>query len=326
MRLFAPLRSLFKSLLHRSRMESDMDEELRFHRESYIGDLLRAGLSREEAERRAGLEFGNLEVHKENCRDSLGLRLWNEFRADVQYALRGLRQSPAFTAVAIISLALGIGANTAIFSLAEDVLLESLPVSHPEQLRLLSWTEVPHSPIHNVWGDVSNIHTSLTYPIFQELQRRNHVFQSLFAFKNLHGVTVNISGHAEETEAELVSGNLYGTLGLRPVIGRAITPADDHSGNAVAVISDAFWARRFGRSTSVIGKRVDLNRMPVTIVGVNPPNFTGMETGFYPNFFLPISLQPQVIPSELGVAGSLLSIRKLVVASCDGTAETRSVR
>lgn len=310
MRLLAPLRSLFKSILHRSRLESDMDEELRFHRESYIGDLLHAGLSQEEAQRRALLEFGNLELHKENCRDSLGLRVWNEFRADVQYALRGLRQSPGFTAVAIISLALGIGANTAIFSLAEDVLLKSLPVSRPEQLRLLSWTEVPHSPIHNVWGDVPGVNASLSYPVFKELQQQNQVFQSLFAFKNLHGVTITIDGHAEETEAELVSGNFYGTLGLQPETGRVITPADNLAGSAVAVISDSFWTRRFGRSASAIGKRIDLNRTPVTIVGVNPPNFAGMETGFYPNFFLPISLQPQVFPSELGVAGSLLTSSK----------------
>jgi predicted permease len=301
------LRSLFKSLLHRARVEGEMDEELRFHITSYIDDLRRSGLSRDEAERRARLEFGNLELHKESCRDSLGLRLWNELRSDLRYALRGLQQSPGFTAVAVISLALGIGANTAIFSLAEDVLLKSLPVSHPEQFRLLSWTEVPHSPIHNVWGDVPGVHASLSYPVFKELQRQNHVFRSLFAFKNLHGVTTTIDGHAEETEAELVTGNFYQALGLRAEAGRAITPADDRNESAVVVISGSFWARRFGRSASVIGKRIDLNRTPVTIIGVNPPSFTGMQTGFYPDFFLPISLQPQVIPSEFAIGGSLLT-------------------
>lgn len=300
------LRSLFKPLFHRARVEGEMDEELRFHITSYIDDLRRSGLSRDEAERRARLEFGNLELHKESCRDSLGLRLWNELRSDLRYALRGLQQSPGFTAVAVISLALGIGANTAIFSLAEDVLLKSLPVSHPEQLRLLSWTEVPHSPVHDVWGDVADDHTSFTYPIFKDLQRRNDVFQTLCAFKNLPGVTATIDGHAEEAQGQLVSGNLYRSLGVQTIAGRPLTPADDRAANAVAVISDSFWSRRFGRSASALGKQIDLNRIPVTIVGVNPPSFTGTETGDSPDFFLPISLQPQLIPWDGVVAGSLL--------------------
>ncbi len=311
MKPFPRLRSWCKSVLHRSRIERDIDQELRFHIESYIDDLLRSGLSRKEAEQRARLEFGNIESHKEDCRDSLGLRLWNELRADLRYALRSLRQSPGFTAVAVISLALGIGANTAIFSLAEDVLLKPLAVDHPEQLRLLSWVAGPHSPIHSIWGLFShNSSPSFSYPVFKELQHRNDAFQSLFAFKEIYRLTATIDGHAEQTAAELVSGNMYRSLSIQSIAGRSITPIDDASTNAVAVISDAFWSRRFGRSTSIVGKQFELNRTPITIIGVNPPDFKGVETGFSPDFFLPISLQPQIIPSDLNVTGSLLTSAK----------------
>ena len=177
MNRFQRLGSWLNSVLHRSRREREMDYELRFHIESYAEDLRRSGLSQEEADRRARLEFGNIESHKEDCRESLGLRLWNELQADLRYALRGLRQSPAFTAVAVISLALGIGANTAIFSLAEDALLKPLAVSHPDQLRLLSWVAGPHSSIRSVWGDLPRTDgTSFSYPVFKELQHRNNIF------------------------------------------------------------------------------------------------------------------------------------------------------
>lgn len=294
---FPRLRSWLNSVLHRSRRESEMDYELRFHVESYAEDLRRSGLSPEEAERRARLEFGNVESHKEECRESLGLRLWNELCTDLRYALRGLRKSPAFTTVAVISLALGIGANTAIFSLAEDVLLKPLAVSHPEQLRLLSWVAGPHNSIHHVWGFYSHSSSSsFSYPVFKELQRQNDVFQNLFAFKELYRLTAIIDGHAERATAELISGNTYGSLEIHTVIGRPITPSDDVSNIAVAVISDSFWTRRFNRSAAIIGKHIELNRTPVTIIGVNPPAFTGLETGFSPHVFLPMALQPQLFP------------------------------
>src|SRR5580658_4397740 len=131
------------AVLRRSRLESEMEAELRFHIDSRVADLMRGGMSREKATRQARLEFGNPEVHKDDCRSSLGLRLGDELGADLRYGVRVLRKSPAFTAVAILSLALGIGANSAIFTLANGVLLERLNVPHPDQLRLLSWVSGP---------------------------------------------------------------------------------------------------------------------------------------------------------------------------------------
>jgi len=187
--LAARIRSWWKAVTVRSRMEKEMDAELRFHIESYADDLARTGVPRAEALRRARVEFGGVEIHKEECRESLGLRLWDELRADIRYGARMLRQSPGFTAVAVLSLGLGIGANTAIFSLAEEVLLKMLPVPHPRELRLLSWISGRKLVMDGISGNFSQTRTgeststSFSYPVFTEL-RRNEVFDSLFAFKD----------------------------------------------------------------------------------------------------------------------------------------------
>jgi predicted permease len=316
MTIIARLQSWTKAALRRSRMENEMDTELQFHLESYAEDLVRAGMMPEEALRRARLEFGGIESRKEECRASLGLRLWDECRADLRYASRMLRQSPAFTAVAIISLALGIGANTAIFSMTEEVLLKALPVGHPEELRLLSWIAGPKPMVHDIWGNYeptsSGGHTStvFSYPVYLRLRSQNKVFQDLFAFKDISRLTATIDGNAEPVAGQLVSGGFYRDLGVQPVAGRAIQPSDDNPSSApVAVISDAFWKGRFGRSVGVIGKTIALNGTAVTIVGVNPPQFRGTNQGSSPEVFLPISLQPQIVPNSFVSTpdGSLLA-------------------
>ncbi len=284
-----------------------MDAELRFHLEAYTDDLVRAGVPRQEALRRARVEFGGVESHKEECRESLGLRLWDEFRADIRYGFRVLRQSPGFTAVAVLSLGLGIGVNTAIFTLTEEVLLKTLSVPHPEQLRLLSWVSGRKLAMDGINGHFSQTPSgestspAFSYPVFVQLRHRNRAFQDLFAFQNMSQITATVDGYAEPVAAEMVSGNFYRDLGIRTVAGRGISPADDTpSAASVAVISDSYWSRRFGRSAAVIGKEIELNRIPVTIIGVNLPAFTGAETGRSPEVFLPISLQQQVLPDADG--------------------------
>jgi len=159
MSVLSRLASWMNAILRRPRLESEMEAELHFHVESYVDDLVRTGIPLEEAMRRAHLEFGNPESHKEDCRASLGLQLWDELCADLRYAIRVLRNSPAFTTVAVGSLALGIGANTAIFTLANGVLLERLTVPHPEQLRLLSWISGPKLAMEHLWGDTQKTAT-----------------------------------------------------------------------------------------------------------------------------------------------------------------------
>jgi predicted permease len=294
-----------------------MDEELRFHIESYAADLRRSGLSPEEARRRALAEFGGVEARKDDCREARGLRLFDEAVADGRYALRQLRASPVFAAVAIISLALGIGANTAIFSLMEQALWKPMPLAAPEQLRLFTWVSGPRPVRNSEWGSWSHratagtrASTSFSYAIFQALQQqRAPAFASVFAFRPIDRVTAIIDGQAELVSGELVSGNFYDGLAVVPIAGRAIGPADDTigRGDVVAIISDGFWARRFGRDGSVIGKQIRINQAPVTIVGVNPPGFTGVEPGRGPDIFMPLTSQPVVAPRRYGPSPSLLN-------------------
>ena len=310
MTLAAKLRSWLRAIGNRSRMEREMDHELRFHIESYVDDLVKQGVPREEAMRRARIEFGGTETHKEECRASLGLRIWDELFADLRYGLRMMKQSPGFTLVAVLSLALGIGANTAIFTLAKAVLLETMAVPHPERLRLLTYAVKPEFDI-NGWGNWfqneagESMGTPFPYPVFREMQQHQEVLEDLVGFKDVSRLTATIGGGAEALDGELVSGNFYSGLGARVIAGRAISPTDDTSAApAVAVISDAYWARRFGRSTDALGKIIGVNRVPVTIIGVNAPEFHGAKANETPELFLPISLQPQVIPDR---DGSLLS-------------------
>jgi|HubBroStandDraft_1064217.scaffolds.fasta_scaffold08878_2 predicted permease len=302
----AKLRSWLRAMRNRSRMEREMDHELRFHIESYVDDLVKQGVPREEAMRRARIEFGGLEMHKEECRASLGLRIWDELFSDLRYALRMMKQSPGFTLVAVLSLALGIGANTAIFTVAKAVLLKTMAVPHPERLRLLTYA-APRDFDISGWGSwYTNaagieVGTPFPYAVVREMQRHQEVLEDLVAFKDLRQLTANAGAEAEAVNGELVSGNFYAGLGARMIAGRAIGPADDtESAPAVAVISDAYWARRFGRSADVLGKTIRVNRVPVTVIGVNAPEFHGAQANSTPELFLPFSLQPEVIPDRKG--------------------------
>jgi predicted permease len=296
-------------LFRRRRIEAEMDAELRFHIDSFAADLVRQGATREEALRRARIEFGRIEVHKEDCRASLGLRLFDELRADCRYALRTMRHNPGFTAVAVISLGLGIGANTAIFTFAQEILRTTMAVPHSERLRMLNW-EVVDPKAHfpgPVWGSLSpSLPSPFPYRLYREMRRDNEVLDDLVAFKDVYHLSAAVDGKAEPVDGMLVSGNFYRSLAPRVIAGRPIAPEDDSfSASPVVVISDAYWSRRFGRSANALGKVISLNRVPVTIIGVNAPEFKGAKAGGTYEMFLPLSLQPQVLPIR---DGSLLAI------------------
>jgi len=306
------LRSWFRASIQRSRLEHDMAAELRDHMDRYAEDLIGQGIAPTEARRRARIEFGAVEARKEECREALGLRLLDELRADIRYAFRMLKQAPAFTMVAIVSLALGIGANTAIFTMMETALWKSIPVKQPERLRLFSWVSGPKSVVDSSWGNWSEsggvtTSTSFSYPVYQAFQKQK-VFDTVFAFKPLEHLTALIGDQAELVTGYLISGNFYAGVGVSPIAGRPIGEADDTANaQAVAVISYRYWNRRFGRDAAVIGKQITLNQVPVTIVGVNPPDFTGVQPGQNQDFFMPINLQPVLIPNQYSDKRSLLN-------------------
>jgi predicted permease len=296
-------------------LDRQVQEELEFHLDSYAEDLIRSGVPREEAMRRARAELGGLAVGREKCRAAWGARFVDELRGDLRYALRMLARSPAFAAIAVGSLALGIGVNTVIFTAAQHMLLDRLTVPHPEQLRLLWWTEPHGGVVENLDGDYDDLpgggqtSTSFSYPVYAQLRKQSSTMESLFAFKTLDRQTVAVDGNTEAVSAEMVSGNYYSSLGVWPQLGRGIEESDDGSPGSgpVVVISDRFWMKWFARSPNVIGKKILLNMTPMTIVGVNPRGFTGtysaQET---PDIFLPLSMQP-ITSSYFTGQGSLLT-------------------
>jgi predicted permease len=230
---------------------------------------------------------------------------------DVAFAVRQLRKSTAFTAVTVLSLALGIGANTAIFTLIESSLLRPIPVKDADGLRLLTWRSFGHgwvapnissiSPTLGVGyeqretADGGLIHATFSPAFFREF-RRAPIFDSLFAFKEVGRVTAVIDGQAERVNCFLVSGDFYRGMKVSPVIGRPIAPENDvpTPEGAVVVISYDYWTRRFARNPSVIGKKIALNEVPVTVIGVNPDYFTGIEPGASFEIWAPMNLPPAI--------------------------------
>jgi hypothetical protein len=273
-----------RAVVQRDRLEAEMEAELACHLDTLTADLVRAGHSPAEAARRARIALGAATVHMEGMRASLGLRWWDEFWADLRYGARILRKSPRFTAIAAISLALAIGANTTIFSLAKSLLYDQLSVPHAEELRLLRWVGDDHKAVHNMWGEFrpapgGRVMVSVfSYPVYQQLQTHQEVMQDLLAY-NEDSMNATIRGNAQRAVVAMVSGNYFAVLGTTQQLGRSIQPSDDQVGasGSLAVISDGLWERAFDRSPSVLGQTINVNQSMFTIVGVNPRGFTGAK-------------------------------------------------
>ena len=225
------------------------------------------------------------------------------FLQDLRYGVRMLIKRKGLTIIAILSLALGIGANTAIFSLVDAVLLKSLPVKDPEQLAQFKWLGGPRLRDINYSGSArrdeargSLIKTSFPQQTFEQFRERQSVLTDLFAFAELQQVNANVDGQAEVASGLVVSGGYFAGLGVQPVLGRAITADDDRSNApAVAVISFRYWERRFGANPAVIGKQINLNNAAFTIIGVTPREFAGvMGNGNAPDLTIPLMMEPLV--------------------------------
>jgi predicted permease len=274
------LLSLLRTIVWRSRMEREMDAELQFHLDARTEDLVTSGLSPAEARRRAHEEFGDPLRWKEAGREVRGVGWIDGIKADLRYGLRIAVKSPGFAAAAVLSMAIGIGANTAIFSLVNSVLLKPLPVRDPEALVLLA-----------VSSDDSGLGSSFPYPFYRDLRQANEALSGVLASASM-APSLETDGPAEQVDGELVSGNYFEVLGVQPHLGRLFTDLDERAEvNRVVVLSYGYWQRRFGGDPSVIGRSIRLNRLPMTVIGITPASFHGIEPGALPSVRVPITLQ-----------------------------------
>jgi predicted permease len=226
--------------------------------------------------------------------------LFDGFAQDISYAFRQLRRSPGFAAVAILTLALGIGANTAIFTLVNSIMLTHLPVGHPEQLVLLHW--MSHSKGPYVWNSSSSYggcdmndpgsdrsNCSFSYPVFLDFRSNAHSFQNIAAYGGGLGVQVDRNGHSTRANGQFVTGEFFSVLEVHPAYGRILNPGDDLVGALPAVVLEfTYWQKQFGADPSVVGGSVIMNGVPFTIVGITPPEFFGISPGSRPNFWVPL--------------------------------------
>jgi predicted permease len=256
-------RSWLKWIVNRQRLESEMETEVRFHIESRAADLVRKGLSQQEAMRQARIDFGGIESHKDAVRASVGVRWWGELGSDMRHGLRLLRKNPGFTAVAILTLALGVGANTAIFSIVNAVLLRSLPYRDPDRLVRVFFNE-PGVGLRDI---------RFSKPELDDLLTRTGVFEDVTPiFEGSEDVT----GAKEPERVEGANGSFsyFSMLGATPQIGRLFSPQDFALGFAsVVVISDGLWRRDFGADPNIVGRTLRLDNDPQTIIGVLPRGF-----------------------------------------------------
>ncbi|HKF64941.1 MAG TPA: ABC transporter permease [Vicinamibacterales bacterium] len=265
--------------------EQDLDAELNAHLESHIADNLRAGMPPDVARRRAMLTLGGVEVIKEQYRQQLRFEWIDDLRRDLVYAMRTLKRSPGFAAVAVVSLALGTGVNTLVFGVVNGLLIQALPVAQPDRVVFVQ----PNSS-----GFVAT-----SFPNYRDLRDRNATFDGLIGYR-MSPIDVEANGAPVRAWSYLATGNYFDVLGVRPAAGRFFTQADDSAPGAApfAVLSFDFWTSQFAADPTVIGRTIRINRQPFTVIGVAPSGFIGTELFFRPSLWVPMMMEPQIEPGN----------------------------
>jgi predicted permease len=293
--------------------ERDLREELHHHFEKQLAANVAAGMAPEEARRQAALQFGALEGVKEDCREQRPSFWLETLWADVRYALRMLRNNPGFAAIAVLTLALGIGANTAMFSVIEGVVLASLPYNEPDRL-VMVWENNPRFP--RVW---------VSYPNFLDWQRSASTFRQMAAFKE-QGVDLIGPGPPEHLNGKEISSGFFGTLGAELTLGREFSPEEDRRGGApVVIISNRLWRNRFDGSPQILGKSVTLDGVDYTIVGVTP---LGFRLEGDADVYTPLGRGDPVILNDRAAHGGIFSVARLNpgVTVSQGQAEMSTIQ
>ncbi len=284
--MLAKLKSLIRNLVRKRERDEELDAEVRGYAEMLAEEKIRDGMKPEEARRAARIELGGVEQVKEQVREARAGAWLDSLLQEVRYGARMLRRSPVFALAAVFSLALGIGANTAIFGVLNAVLLKMLPVREPT--RLVQLEEIYQGNAFNFFS----------YPTYLHLRDSNRVFSNLFAWAN-RPMNAGFGGQVEPLEGMFVTGNYFIGLGVPALIGRTIVTRDDHAEAVpVAVLSYGAWQKRFGGDSRVIGRTITLEGLPVTVVGITPSWFFGAEVGRSFEVAVPVSLQPRLNPDR----------------------------
>jgi putative ABC transport system permease protein len=280
MTVWNQLCSWLHATLGRSRMENEMDAELRFHIESYVEDLARGGMVRQEAMRRARLEFGGIDRTKEECREARGVNLLDSLLQDLRHTLRTLCKNPGFTFIVVLTLALGIGANTAIFSVVNSFALRPLPVRDPSRLVVVA----------QQFQDGSFL-GALSYPDLLDYRAKSDAFEEMAGF-NLDFAGLSTGASARRIAVAYVTGNYFSMLGVQPAVGRLILPTEgQHLGSdPVIALGYAFWRREFGGAQDIVGKNVKLNGRRFTVIGVADKSFHGTVSVLELDAYIPLSM------------------------------------
>jgi hypothetical protein len=281
-RILSIIRNLLFFVFRRERLENEMEEELRSHLRSRADDLERKGLSRSMAERQARVEFGGYQRYKEECREALATRALGELFGDLRYGMRQLRRSPGFAAAAVLTLALGIGANTAIFTLTYSVILKSLPVPNPGELVRYTFRE-PGVP-----------DLSLSGPLYDALRKHETVNRDILAWSRAD-LAVRKNGTVTRVNGGLLTGNGFRVLELHAYLGRVFGDSDDVPGGGPngyqALLGYFYWKMHFQASPAVLGQPLSINGRSVTVIGVLPPGFDGLIAGQRADIILPLSFE-----------------------------------
>src|SRR5947208_7260044 len=298
-RLLSDVRYRLRALFSRASVEQELDDELRFHIEREAEKYERQGMSHEAALRRARLEFGGVEQVKEASRDMRGIARLESIVRTLRYSMRSLKSRPAFTLTVIATLALGIGANTAIFTLVDALLLRPLPVLHPEQLVIVS--DPAEVNTNNVGLPLTDY---VSVPLYRDVRARNTVFTDMYANGQTGDIDVKIGPESdaavEQPRARFVTGNFFSVLGVSAYAGRTFTAAEDETPGAdpVAVLTYDYWQGRFSGSSAAIGSVMRVNDVAVTLIGVTPPGFHGDIVGQPIDFWLPMMMHPAIQPRQ----------------------------
>jgi predicted permease len=276
----------------RARLERELDRELRYHFDRRVEDMRAAGLSEDEARRRVAMEMGGIDQVQEDVRETWTWRWVDDAIRDARYAARSLARSPGFTVTAVLSLAIGIGASAALFSLLDQVLLRLLPVKEPERLVLIDWKG-------NALSDNRGTYNLMSYPICRDLQQQDRFFDGVFC-RAL--TTVNLAMAAgdrvDPARAEIVSGTYFPVLGVSAAQGRLIQEEDNRQPGAhpVVVLSHAYWRQALGGAPDVVGRTVFVNNFPMTVIGVASASFRGVDIGEVPALWIPAAMKRQATP------------------------------